>query len=37
MFIANAPIDHDGQGTTIVHAHVILVFEAFDLGARHTF
>ena len=35
-FRADAVIDHVGQGSTIVHAHVILVLEPFDLGARHT-
>ena len=33
---ADAAIDYVGQGSTIVHAHVILVLEAFDLGERHT-
>ena len=35
-FRADAAIDHVGQGSTIVHAHVILVLKALDLGARHT-
>ena len=36
-FRADAAIDHIGQGSTIVHAHVILVLEAFNLEPRHTF
>ena len=36
-FRADAAIDPVGQGSTIVHAHVILVLEALDLGARNTF
>ena len=32
----DAASDHVGQGSAIVHAHVILVFEALDLAARHT-
>ena len=35
-FGADAVIDHVGQCSTIEHAHVILVLEALDLGARHT-
>ena len=35
-FRADAAIDHVGQGSTIEHAHVILMLEAHDLGARHT-
>ena len=35
-FRADAAIDHVSQGSTIEHAHVILVLKAFDLGARHT-
>ena len=35
-FLADAEIDHVGQGCTIVHAHVILVLEALDLKARNT-
>ena len=35
-FRADAVIDHVGQGSTTEHAHVILVHEALDLGARHT-
>ena len=35
-FIADAAIDHVGQGSTIVHAHVILVLEALNMGPRHT-
>ena len=37
MFGADAAIDHVGQSSTIVHAHVILVLEALNLGPRHTF
>ena len=35
-FRAYAAIDHVCQGSTIVHAHVILVLEALDLASRHT-
>ena len=35
-FGADAAIDHIGQGSTIEHAHVVLVFEVIDLGLRHT-
>ena len=35
-FRADAAIDYVGQGSTIVHAHVIFVLEALDLGPRHT-
>ena len=35
-FRTNAAIDHIRQGSTIEHAHVILVLEALDLGARDT-
>ena len=34
-FRTDAAIDHVGQGSTIVHAHVIFVLKALDLGARH--
>ena len=33
---ANALIVHFGQGSTIVHEHVILVLEALDFGAGDT-
>ena len=36
-FIADAMIHHVGNGSTIVHAHVIFVLVALDLGARNTF
>ena len=36
-FRANAAMNHVGQGSTIVHAHVILVLEAFYLGPCHIF
>ena len=36
-FRADAAIGHVGQDSTIVHAQVILVLEAFNLGPRHTF
>ena len=35
-FRADAAIYNVGQGSTIVHAHVNLVFESLDLGARQT-
>ena len=35
-FRADAAIDHVGQGSTIEHAHVIIVLKALALGARHT-
>ena len=35
-FRSEAVIDYAGQGTSIVHAHVILVLEALDLRERHT-
>ena len=34
-FRADAAIDYVCQGSTIVHAHVILVLEPLDLGPRH--
>ena len=34
-FTADAAIDHVGQGSTIVHTHIILVIEALDLRPRH--
>ena len=34
-FRADAAIDYVGQGWTILHAHVIIVLEVHDLGARH--
>ena len=33
--LADAAIDHIGQGFTIVHSHVVSVLEALDLGARY--
>ena len=35
-FGANTAIDHIFQGSTIEHAHVVLVLEALDLEQRHT-
>ena len=35
-FRADAAIDHVGQGSTVVHAHEILMLEALYLGPRHT-
>ena len=35
-FREDAAIDHVGQGCTIVHAYVILMLEALDLGERNT-
>ena len=35
-FRADTAIYHVGQGSTIEHAHVILMLEALDLVARHT-
>ena len=35
-FRFDAAIDYVGQGSTILYAHVILMFEALDLGARNT-
>ena len=36
-FRADGAIDHVCQGSTILHALVILVLEALNLGPRHTF
>ena len=36
-FRADAAIDHVGQGSTIVNAHVIIVLESLNLGPRHIF
>ena len=35
-FRADAAIDYVGQGSTIVHGHVIFLLRALDLGPRHT-
>ena len=35
QFRADAAINHVSQGSTFKHAHVILIFKALDLGARH--
>ena len=34
-FKADAAIEHVAQGSTIVHAYVIFVLKALDVGARH--
>ena len=36
-FRADAAIDHVCPGSTIVHAHELLVLEALNLGPRHTY